>query len=231
MLKECYERVLEQVATACAKCGRAENSVKLLAVSKFHSFEEMLALHNLGQEAFGESYIQEAQSKIAAFREVEAKPIFHFIGHLQTRKAPQAAGNFQLIHSLDSAKLAQALEKALSKEDQHQAVLIEVNIGAEEQKSGVAQSKLSELAHFVLEHCPHLSLQGLMCMPPFEAEGELARPYFASLRELRERLAKDLGLALPELSMGMSADFPWAIYEGATIVRVGTALFGPRPAK
>ncbi|MBQ7739275.1 MAG: YggS family pyridoxal phosphate-dependent enzyme [Desulfovibrionaceae bacterium] len=231
MVKESYERVLEQVALACEKCGRAKSSVKLLAVSKFHPFQEMLALYQLGQDAFGESYVQEALGKMADFEKEGFSPNFHFIGHLQTRKAPLVAGNFQLIHSLDSEKLGLALEKALLAQNKTQDVLLQVNLALEPQKSGVAQDQLLPLATFVLEHCPHLKLKGLMCLPPLEAEGEKARPYFVALRELRDKLALSLQLSLPELSMGMSGDFPFAIYEGATIVRVGTALFGPRPPK
>ena len=228
MLKESYDRVLEQIDMACQKCGRAPSSVKLLAVSKFHSFEDMLGLYNLGQTAFGESYIQEALPKIEAFMARSLSPSFHFIGHVQSRKAPKVFGRFKLIHSVDSEKLALSLEKAGLSQEKTQDILLEVSIACETQKSGVAYDKLMPLAAYILEHCPHLNLCGLMCIPPLEDSGEKARPYFAKLAELKVSLEQEFNISLQELSMGMSDDFPWAIYEGATIIRVGTALFGPR---
>lgn len=153
------------------------------------------------------------------------------IGHVQSRKASIVAGAFDLIHSLDSIHLATALEKHCAVKNAKQKVLIEVNVGEEPQKTGVEMKDLDGLAADVIEKCPHLELQGLMCIPPVYNAGAAARPYFARLRELRDKLSASTGLALPHLSMGMSGDFEWAIEEGATFVRVGTDIFGPRPPK
>ncbi|MBQ7585328.1 MAG: YggS family pyridoxal phosphate-dependent enzyme [Desulfovibrionaceae bacterium] len=228
-LKANYHKVLEQLETACLKSGRDFKSVKLLAVSKFHEVQDMLALKALGQEIFGENYVQEALKKMQVFRDqgFKAKDSFHLIGHLQSRKVPLIAGQVALIHSLDSKKLAQILEKELASQNLTQAVLIEVNLASETSKSGLKACDLLPLAAYILENCPHLVLKGLMCIPPY-VEGEEVRTYFASSRKLKEDLEARFRQSFPELSMGMSADFPWAIAEGATIVRVGTALFGPR---
>ena len=156
---------------------------------------------------------------------------WHMIGHVQSRKASIVAGAFDLIHSLDSIHLATALEKHCSAKNAKQKVLIEVNVGEEPQKTGVEMKDLDELAANIIEKCPHLELQGLMCIPPVYNAGAAARPYFARLRGLRDKLSASTGLALPHLSMGMSGDFEWAIEEGATFVRVGTDIFGPRPPK
>ncbi|MBQ9536489.1 MAG: YggS family pyridoxal phosphate-dependent enzyme [Desulfovibrionaceae bacterium] len=225
-----YTRVLESIDVACARFGRDATSVQLLAVSKFHTVEAIFALQALGQRVFGENYVQEALAKMQTFaaKGLDPKASFHLIGHVQSRKASSVAGRFALIHTLDSKKLATALEKQLALQNMLQDVLIEVNIAKEPQKNGVKIEDLRPLVAHLKEQCPHIKLQGLMCMPPFAAQGELARPYFASLRGLKEELEAEWG-SLPHLSMGMSSDFPWAIAEGATIVRIGTAIFGPRP--
>ena len=229
LLLERYARVCDDLFAACRASGREPDSVRLLAVSKKHAVEDMLALYAAGQPIFGENYVQEALAKADVFcsQGIDARQCLHLIGHVQSKKASQVAGRFALIHSLDSRKLADALEKRLSGETR-QPVLIEVNIGQEAQKSGLAAQDLEAFAEYLLEHCPHLALQGLMCLPPVFDKPALARPFFARLRELNDALRVRTGLALPELSMGMSGDYAAAIAEGASIVRIGTAIFGPR---
>ena len=153
------------------------------------------------------------------------------IGHVQSRKAAQVAGAFALVHTLDSVKLADALEKRAAALGVVQPVLCEINVGEEPQKAGIMADALPELAEHVLAHCPHLEMQGLMCLPPVFDAGEAARPYFARLYRLREDMRARTGLPLPHLSMGMSGDFAAAVAEGATLVRIGTDIFGPRPPK
>ncbi len=199
-----------------------------MAVSKYHPAESVAALARLGQGEFGENYIQESLVKQGIL--VEHPLRWHFIGHLQSNKAGQAAGRFNLIHTVDSLKLARSLQKAAGKVGRPQSVLIQVNIGREEQKGGIPEEGLPELAQAVAG-MEFLSLEGLMCMPPFFGEPERARPYFTRLRELKEELQDILGQGLTHLSMGMSGDYVQAIEEGATLVRVGTELFGPRPDK
>ena len=153
------------------------------------------------------------------------------IGHVQSRKAALVAGAFDLVHTLDSVKLADELNRRCLARDVFQDCLVEVNVGGEAQKSGVDPEELPRLALHVLESCPRLRLQGRMCIPPVYDARAAAQPYFAELRRLRDRLQGESGLALPHLSMGMSGDFEWAVLEGATFVRVGTDIFGPRPVK
>ena len=228
-LLERYAEVLEQVGSYAKQSGRSPESVTLLAVSKFQAVSDMLTINAKGQKLFGENYVQEALVKHDVLTKQATKPwALHLIGHLQSRKVAQIIGAFALLQSLDSRKLAHALEKRLAKLEQKQAVLLEVNLGDEEQKTGLPIAEIPAFADYVQEECPHLELQGLMGMPPYFADGSCAQPYFARLRELAEQLRQKTGLALPELSMGMSGDFPWAILEGATIVRLGTAIFGPR---
>lgn len=223
--------VRERMAAACARAGRRTDDVRLVAVSKFHPASDILAVATAGQRHFGESYAQEA---LAKQDELSGQDIlWHFIGGLQTKKAKQVAGRFALIHSLDSEKLARELFKRSKEAQVLQPVLIEVNLG-EEQKSGVEEHDLIALAELTLslkERGLGLDLRGLMCLPPKFDSPEEARPAFAYLRELRDDLSGRLGAPLPELSMGMTGDFEAAIEEGATIVRVGTCIFGPRPVK
>lgn len=236
-LLERYGKVCAQVEAACREAGRDRSEVLLLAVSKFQPAEAIATLARAGQADFGENYVQEAWSKretLVAENEC-ASLRWHMIGHVQSRKARLVAGSFTLLHSLDSQKLASALERDLAAENAAanvaQDALIEVNIGEEQQKAGVMPADLPRLAEYVIEQCPHLRLRGLMCLPPVFDSGDAARPYFAKLRKLRDNLQKQTGVALPELSMGMSGDFAAAIAEGSTIVRIGTSIFGPRPAR
>jgi pyridoxal phosphate enzyme (YggS family) len=220
--------VRERIADAARAAGRSPEEIRLVAVSKFHPARAVEALAAAGQEDFGESYVQEALSKQSGLARFRLR--WHFIGHLQTNKAGRAAGRFCLVHGLDSLRLAGALDAAARERGLRQRVLIQVDTGGEGQKHGVRPADLPALAE-AAAGMEGLALEGLMCLPPFFENGELARPHFALLRELRERLRARLGLALPELSMGMSGDFEQAVAEGATCVRIGTDIFGPRPEK
>lgn len=226
-------RVRERLDHACAACGRRPEDVLLVAVSKFHPASDVAAVAGAGQVDFGENYAQEALEKRAelAREPVAARIRWHMIGHVQSRKAALVAGAFALIHTLDSVKLADALERRLADSGAMQPVLMEINIGEEPQKAGIMAADAASLAEHVLARCPHLELRGLMCLPPVFDAGDAARPYFARLRRLGGELRSRLGIGLPELSMGMSGDFAAAVAEGATIVRIGTDIFGPRPVK
>lgn len=233
VLRERYARVLERLDAACAAAGRGRDDVVLIAVSKLHPAADVAAVARAGQLDFGENYVQEALQKR---EELAGEPAcrnvrWHMIGHVQSRKAAQVAGAFALIHTLDSRKLADGLERRLAVLEARQPVLMEVNVAAEPQKSGIMAEDLPALADYIVESCPHLELRGLMCLPPVFDAGEAARPHFACLRVLCEELRARLGLPLPELSMGMSGDFEAAVAEGATLVRIGTDIFGPRPPR
>lgn len=233
VLRERYARVLERLDAACAAAGRGRDDVVLIAVSKLHPAADVAAVARAGQLDFGENYVQEALQKR---EELAGEPAcrnvrWHMIGHVQSRKAAQVAGAFALIHTLDSRKLADGLERRLAVLEARQPVLMEVNVAAEPQKSGIMAEDLPALADYIVESCPHLELRGLMCLPPVFDAGEAARPHFARLRVLCEELRARLGLPLPELSMGMSGDFEAAVAEGATMVRIGTDIFGPRPPR
>lgn len=231
LLAERLAAVRERLADAAREAGRRPEDVTLLAVSKFHPVEAVRAAFALGQRAFGENYVQEALAKQEAFPELAVQGgEWHCIGHVQTNKAKDVAGRFALIHTLDSAKCAETLARRLAPGAPRQAVLIQVNIGSEAQKAGVSEDELPRLVESVLA-LPRLALRGLMCLPPFFDDGEAARPFFARLRALRDETAARFGIPLPELSMGMSGDFVQAVREGATIVRIGTDIFGPRPAR
>ena len=226
-LVERLHAVRERIVHAARLAGRDPREVRLIAVSKFHPAQAVAALAAAGQLDFGESYVQEACSKQADLAHLVLR--WHCIGRVQTNKAKNAAGRFFAIHSLDSLKLAQALQRHIPARNPQQ-VLIQVNVGNEEQKSGVRPEELPILAEHVAG-MREFDLAGLMCLPPFFQDGALARPYFALLRELCEHLRIRLGLALPELSMGMSGDFVEAVAEGATSLRIGTDIFGPRPVR
>ncbi len=225
------DAVKGRMARACQRAGRDPDSVRLVAVSKFHPASDILALVEAGQRDFAESYVQEALPKQDQL--VGQDILWHFVGGLQTKKAKAMAGRFVLVHSLDTEKLAVELARRSADAGMLQSVLIEVNLG-EEQKAGVDEADLADLAGQVLalrDDGVGLDLQGLMCLPPVFDAPEEARPYFAHLRELRDELSASLDAPLPHLSMGMTGDFEAAIEEGATIIRVGTSIFGPRPRK
>ncbi|MCA1743187.1 MAG: YggS family pyridoxal phosphate-dependent enzyme [Desulfovibrionales bacterium] len=217
--------VKKKIQNALNRCGDPHRQVTLVAVSKKQPIDKIQGLMHAGQTDFGESYVQEAIPKIEQL--AEPSVLWHFIGSLQTKKARNIAGRFKLIHSVDSLKLAQGLHKKAKSLDLIQPVLIQVNIANEKQKSGVPLEELPGLAGEILT-MKHLRLDGLMLMPPFFDDPEKARPYFSGLRRCRDQLQQELKVTLPHLSMGMSGDFEVAVEEGATLVRVGTALFGAR---
>lgn len=226
--------VRDRVARAEARAGRAAGSVKLVAVSKKMPAADVVAMLAAGQTAFGENYAQELRDKrldVESLRlaaAVTASPAWHFIGPLQTNKAKYVAGLAACLHSLDTSDLLDEVNRRVP-EGQVQSCLVQVNVAHEPQKRGVLPGALPGLlAHFA--HCPRLRCDGFMLIPPASDDAETARPHFRALRTLLEREASvpRPGVQLRELSMGMSHDLDVAIEEGATFVRVGTALFGPR---
>ncbi|MGA8222410.1 MAG: YggS family pyridoxal phosphate-dependent enzyme [Candidatus Acidiferrales bacterium] len=222
------ERVHESMARAAGRAGRRVEEITLVAVSKTFPADSIRAAFEAGQRHFGENRVQEWESKQPLVAGLAAT--WHLIGHLQTNKARRAAHLFHRIDSVDSLPLAQKLDAAASLETNRLPVLIEVRLSDEATKSGVAEPDLPALAEGI-GALAHLDLRGLMTIPPFFEERERARPYFAKLRESRYRLEKKLGKSLPVLSMGMSHDFEIAIEEGATEIRVGSAIFGERRPK
>jgi len=218
-------RMREELAQAAQRAGRDPGQVTLVAVSKFHPAGDIRALAEAGQVDFGENYVQEALAKREELADLALR--WHFIGGLQTNKARFVVGNFALVHSVDSLRLARALDGRASGLGVVQDILIQVNVAGEEQKSGVDEAGLPELAEAVMG-MPGLRLTGLMTMPPFFDDPERARPVFARLRRLRDGLEGRLGRPLPHLSMGMTGDFAAAVEEGATMVRIGTRIFGAR---
>lgn len=218
-------RVRERIARSAARAGRRDDEVTLVAVSKTFPAEAIRAAHEAGVRHFGENRVQEWEAKREKI--VGLAGIWHFIGHLQGNKARRAAHLFDRIDSIDYAGLARKLDSAADAEGKRLPVLIEVHLGSEETKSGVGEEEVSALADSV-RALMHLELRGLMAVPPYCEAPEAARPYFQRLRELRDEVSRQIGSPLPVLSMGMSHDFEVAIEEGATEVRVGSALFGKR---
>ena len=220
-------RVGEKIAGAALRAGRKPEEILLVGVSKTQPAEAIREAYQTGLRHFGENRVQEWEGKLPLLGDLQAT--WHLIGHLQSNKAARAARVFHCIDSLDDWSLAQRVDRAQAekKPEQRLRVLIEVHLGGEESKSGVAQADLPGLAERVLQ-CEHLHFAGLMCIPPFQENAEEARPYFATLRGLKEQLERRCGVRLPVLSMGMSHDFEAAIREGSTEVRVGTAIFGSR---
>uniref|UniRef100_D5X4E6 Pyridoxal phosphate homeostasis protein n=1 Tax=Thiomonas intermedia (strain K12) TaxID=75379 RepID=D5X4E6_THIK1 len=221
--------VRQRIAQAAAAAGRDPRSVTLLAVSKTFPAQDVAQLAALGQTAFGENYVQEAVDKIAALRPDWPALQWHFIGPLQSNKTRDVAEHFDWVHSIDRLKLAQRLSDQRPAELEPLQVCIQVNVDGETTKSGVRPEDASALAAAVAA-LPRLRLRGLMCIPEPRADAAAQRAPFARLRELRDAIAAEHGLTLDTLSMGMSADLEAAILEGATIVRVGSAIFGARPA-
>jgi pyridoxal phosphate enzyme (YggS family) len=218
------EEVRSTIAAAARRAGRDPKEVRLVAVSKTVDQERIQQALAAGQDIFGENYLQEARDKIAA---IGSQVSWHLVGHLQTKKAKAAVELFDLIHAVDRLKLARALDAAAATLGKIQDVLIQVNQAGEDTKSGVAPEAAADLLKEVAQ-LSHLRVRGLMTMPPWFTDPEAVRPYFKALRELRDRLRDLTSLPLTELSMGMSGDFVVAVEEGATLVRVGTAIFGHR---
>ena len=224
-IRENIEHVRERMARAATRVGRRPEDVKLVAVSKTFPPERIREAYEAGLRDFGENRVQEAQAKRPALADLDCT--WHLVGHLQTNKAKPARELFRWLHSLDSARLADKLDQSAGV-CARLAVLIEVNLGGEASKSGAAEQEVAALAEHV-RSLHNLELKGLMTIPPFYEDAEQVRPFFRRLRELSERLRAAGFTQLAELSMGMSHDFEVAIEEGATIIRVGTALFGERP--
>ena len=228
-VRENLLRIQERIASAAARAGRPAEEITLIGVSKTHSASAIREAFEAGVRHFGENRVQEWEGKRAGTDGLAAT--WHLIGHLQSNKAARAAKLFHSVDSVDDFALAQRLDRARVEAGitGKQRALIEVRVAPEETKSGVEIAELPALAENVAD-LPRLELAGLMCIPPLLEQTEKVRPFFRRLRELLEELRPKLGLALPVLSMGMSHDFEVAIEEGATEVRVGTALFGTRSA-
>ena len=221
------EQIWERIAAAAANAGRRPEEVTLIGVSKTHPAEAIRQAFATGLRHFGENRVQEWEGKCRGLEDLPGQ--WHLIGHLQSNKAARAARLFHTVDSVDDFALAGRLDRARAeiKNGEKLRVLIEVQVAAEETKSGVEKEQLPELAEKICEFT-QLELAGLMCIPPFLQEADRVRPYFTQLRVLKEQLEARLGRKLPVLSMGMSHDFEIAIEEGATEVRLGTALFGAR---
>jgi len=223
-IAENLERVREQIAQSAAKTGRTADDIELVAITKTHPPEKVREAVEAGQTLFGESRVQEARDKIP---ELPSNLRWHFVGHLQKNKIRHALPLFELFHSVDSLALAQEMDRIAADEGMHPRVLLEVNVAGEGSKFGFAPDKLREQMEALLA-LQRLSILGLMTIPPLADEAEVSRRYFVQLRELRDRLQTKFHVDLPQLSMGMTQDFPIAVEEGGTLVRVGTAIFGER---
>jgi pyridoxal phosphate enzyme (YggS family) len=223
-IAENLERVRDEIAQAAAKAGRSADDVDLVAVSKTHDAEKVRKAVEAGQHLFGESRVQEARVKIP---ELPSNLRWHFVGHLQKNKIRYVLPLFELIHSVDSLALAQEINRIAEEEGSHPRVLLEVNVAGEGSKFGFAPEKLRSEMESLLA-LPRLSILGLMTIPPIAEEAEASRKYFVALRELRDRIQTGFHVDLAQLSMGMTQDYAVAVEEGATLVRVGTAIFGER---
>jgi PLP dependent protein len=220
------EGIRRRVAAACVRAGRAPESVTLLGVTKNQPPEAVRAAAGLGLACFGENRVQEAKVKIG---QCPGNLRWHMIGHLQSNKCRDAVHFFEMIESVDSLALAAEIDKWAAKSAKTLPVLLEVNVAGESSKSGYAPDRLlAELPQ--INALKKIEIHGLMTIAPWTTDAEKVRPVFRHLRELREQCGQILGAPLPHLSMGMSGDFEVAIEEGATIIRLGTALFGPRQA-
>lgn len=221
--------VRKRIAAACERAGRPAESVRLLAVSKTCGPEAVRAAAACGQVLFGENRVQEAAAKIP---ECPGQVQWHLIGHLQSNKAALAARLFDWVHSVDSPKLLETLDRQAGTAGRRLDVLVQVNVSGERSKSGLAPEGVVEVLELG-NRLPHVQVRGLMTIPPLAEDAEKARPFFRELRERRDGWAAETGADLAELSMGMTHDMDVAIEEGATIVRVGTGIFGARatPAK
>jgi len=217
-------RVRDEIAQAAKVSGRNVTDVELVAVTKTHPAEIVREAIGAGQVVFGESKVQEARAKIPL---LPSHLRWHFIGHLQKNKIRHALPLFEMIHSVDSLDLAQAIDRIAQEDGLHPRILLEVNVAGEGSKFGFKATTLRvELESLLL--LSRLSIEGLMCIPPLAEEAEASRKYFVELRELRDAIEKEFQVKLPQLSMGMTNDYSVAVEEGATLVRVGTAIFGER---
>jgi len=221
---ENLERVRAQIAEAAKKSGRSIDDLELVAISKTHEAEKVRAAFDAGQQLFGESRVQEARAKIPL---LPSAARWHFVGRLQRNKVRHALPLFELFHSVDSLELARDMNRIADEEGLRPRILLEVNVAGEGSKIGFAPETLREQMETLLE-LPRLTIEGVMTIPPLATEAEASRKYFVMLRELRDQFAAQFQLSLPHLSMGMTGDFVVAIEEGATLVRVGTAIFWKR---
>ena len=226
-MKQRLEKVRERIRQAAESSNRDADSVRLVAVSKTVAPDIVREAIEAGVTILGESYVQEARDKFKAL--VQYPVSWHFIGHLQSNKAKYAVRLFDLIHSVDSLKLTRELNKQAAKVDKVQQILVQVNISGEDTKSGISADEAPGLIAEI-GRLKNIAVKGLMTMPPYFYQPEKVRPFFAALRQLRDRIkAQSLpNVSLEELSMGMTGDFEVAIKEGATLVRIGTAIFGER---
>ena len=218
------ERVREHIATAAAKSGRMSNDVELVAITKTHPAQSVREAIEAGQLLFGESRVQEARAKIP---ELPSTLRWHFVGHLQKNKIRHALPLFEMFHGIDSLELARDINRIAQEDGAHPSVLLQVNVAGEGSKFGFSPDQLHQDIETVLD-LPRLAFGGLMCIPPLAEQAETSRKYFVQLRELREEVESRCGIKLSHLSMGMTNDYTVAIEEGATLVRVGTAIFGER---
>ncbi len=218
------EQVRSQISEAAKKSGRSPDEIQLIAVSKTHEAEKVRAAFDAGQEIFGESRVQEARAKIPL---LPSAVRWHFIGRLQKNKVRHALPLFELFHSIDSLALAENMNRIAEDTGLHPRVLLEVNVAGEGSKIGFTPDLLRSQFEQI-DSLGRITVEGLMAIPPLAAEAVASRKFFAALREVRDDLTQRFGVQFPHLSMGMSHDFAIAVEEGATLVRVGTAIFGPR---
>jgi pyridoxal phosphate enzyme (YggS family) len=227
VIEQRLQAVRDRIAAACSRCGRAPSDVTLVGVSKTHPASAVRAAFAAGLRDFGENRVQEAEAKSAELADLRAAGLrWHLIGHLQANKAKKAAALFDVVHSVDGAALGARLDKAAAEQGRVLPVLVQVDLAGEATKYGLEEAGLMAALE-ALRASGSLRVEGLMVLPPYFEDPEAARPFFRRLRDLRDKaVARGLGGA--QLSMGMSHDFEVAIEEGATLVRVGTALFGER---
>jgi pyridoxal phosphate enzyme (YggS family) len=218
------EQVQTQIAEAAQKAGRPAGDVQLVAISKTHDAEKVRAAHEAGQSLFGESRVQEARGKIPL---LPSALRWHFVGHLQKNKIRHALPLFELFHGIDDVDLAREMNRIAEEEGVHPRILLEVNVAGEGSKFGFKPETVRAEMEALLA-LSRLTIEGLMTIAPLAEDAEASRKFFAQLRQLRDALEKEFNMKLPQLSMGMTNDFPIAVEEGATLVRVGTAIFGER---
>ena len=227
-IKERYDEIARRVAEAAERSGRKPDDITLVAVTKTHTADEINEVINAGATDIGENRVQEMLEKYDSVKDVR----WHLIGHLQTNKVKNVIGRVVMIHSVDSLKLAREIDKRTAAAGMTTDILIEINSAMEETKSGIAAAELKELCEEITIECEHVRIRGLMCIPPIAVDPEDARPYFieaaAMFKEMQRWDLPEERYRPDELSMGMSGDFEVAIEEGATIVRVGSSIFGPR---
>lgn len=222
------KEILARIAAAAEAAGRKAAEVKLVAVSKTFPPEDIRQAYDAGQKVFGENKVQELEGKVPVLpNDIE----WHLIGSLQSNKAGKAVALASWIHSVDSEKLLRRIDRLAGEAGKKINILLEINVSGEESKSGIRGAEEAMRAARIAAELPNVSFKGLMTMAPLEAKGAALSKFFADLRELRNRMEKELSIKLPELSMGMSGDFEAAIKEGATMVRIGTAIFGKRTYK